>query len=109
MLIVAACLLALLMAVQQTVEAREPYFTRTSSSANDSSATATASATSDKIVILPVIGKNLIKIIEKHRFFQWENRFFIRIVSNLSQRPYSSSPRIATRWTSPSSSRCSGR
>jgi hypothetical protein len=97
MLMVSACLPAPLAAVQQTVEAREPYFTFLGEMGNEDvqlgewqqrNGYRERIASYDKVVVLPVLGKNLIKIIEKQQLFQWENRFFIRLVSDLGKTPY---------------------
>jgi hypothetical protein len=109
-LIVSASLPAPFATVQQFVEAREPYYAFLREMGNEDvqmgewqqrNGYRERIATYDKIVILPVLGKNLIKMIEKHQLFQWENRFFIRIVSDLGKTPYCKyfDPRCQLRFT----------
>jgi hypothetical protein len=42
----------------------------------------------DKLVIVPVVGSNLIKVIESHRLFTADGRFMIAVVSDLGKTPY---------------------
>ena len=41
-----------------------------------------------KLVVVPVLGKNLIHVIEYQRLFEIENGFAIHVISNLGKTPY---------------------
>jgi hypothetical protein len=96
-LMASACLPAPLATVLQTIEAREPYYSFLGEMGDEDiqmgewqqrNGYRERIVTYDKIIIIPVLGKNLIKMIEKHQLFQWENRFSVRVVSDLGKTPY---------------------
>lgn len=52
--------------------------------------------TYDKTVVLPILGKNLIKIVETHHLFQSDKKWIIDCFSDLGKTPYADcfSPRV---------------